>query len=152
MRQMHGRVLMLHLNSGRVLTPISRHNFPPTIWGVGKIFLPIFRREIHEYFTRIFRTWDLFHEEQYKVPSTYTTNFLRVKYNIRTELGYRNELSKALQCWCPTNLKNFSKTPQPKNLSISWIAHSTKQEQGCGDSGVPVLMVNYCWLNDDMTV
>jgi hypothetical protein len=55
MRQRHGRVLMLHVNSGRVLTPKNRHNFPPILGGVGEISLPIFRREIHEYFMRIFR-------------------------------------------------------------------------------------------------
>jgi hypothetical protein len=50
--------LCLHLNRGRVLTPISRHNFPPTLWGVGKISLPISRREIHEYWVR-FTAWGM---------------------------------------------------------------------------------------------
>jgi len=55
-----GGLLCLLLNRGRVLTPISRHNFPPILRGVGIISVPISRSEI----------------DGYRVPSTYTTNFL----------------------------------------------------------------------------
>jgi hypothetical protein len=36
-----GGLLCLLLNRGRVLTPISRHNFPPILRGVGIISVPI---------------------------------------------------------------------------------------------------------------
>jgi hypothetical protein len=60
-----GRFLCLLLNSGRVLTPISKHTFPPILEEKAK-------------YPSQFLSWKFM--DIYKVPSTYTTNFLQVLY------------------------------------------------------------------------